>query len=78
MAASEAGELVMLKGGLVVPVPPLRLLWQLEERGLTVSRDGDYLLVQPHQQLTLEDCAQIRRWKPQLLALVEYRPAGAM
>jgi hypothetical protein len=59
---------------LTVPVEVLRLLWSLEERGLRLSQNGDLLTVEPRSRLTPDDCEQIRRWKPHLLALISYTP----
>lgn len=63
---------VSLRGGLVVPVDPYMLLFELEDAGFSLSRDGDVLVVRPHQRLTPELCARIRRWKHHLLALLAY------
>lgn len=67
-------DLVMLRGGLTVPVAPVRLLLELEGRGFTLRQDGAALVVQPAEQLTAEDCTRIRRWKPHLLVLLAYTP----
>ena len=61
-------------GGLTCPVESLRLLWDLEARGFTLTRDGDALVVQPHERLTRLDYEAIRRWKAHLLALIAYSP----
>jgi hypothetical protein len=76
MANSEHHDrYVQLRGGLVLPVEPYLLALQLEERGFAMRRlDNDVLSVQPHDQLTREDCANIRRWKLHLLAVVDYAP----
>jgi hypothetical protein len=67
-------RLVLLAGGLALPVEPILLALELEQRGLQLSREGaDTLVVQPHQDLTTEDRERIRRWKHHLLALVDYR-----
>jgi hypothetical protein len=65
---------VLLRGGLAVPVAPVVLLFALEQRGLSVSREGDYLVVRPKGRLTDEDRRQLARWKAHLLALIDYRP----
>ncbi len=70
--ASE--RFVCLRGGLCVPVTPIELLLDLESRGLTLSRDGDDLLISPPGRLTDDDRTALRRWKPHLLALVDYEP----
>jgi hypothetical protein len=72
MTAPGSDRYVLLKGGLAVPIEPLRLLWDLEERGYRVCQDGEDLLVHPGRTLTDEDRASIRRWKSHLLALVAY------
>jgi hypothetical protein len=59
--SSSNPPLVVLKNGLTVPVDAVRLLWQLEDRGLYVRRDGDGLAVGPRQHLTDADRAAIRR-----------------
>ena len=46
----------------------------LEARGLTVSREGDDLLISPPGRLTDDDRSALRRWKSHLLALVSYQP----
>ena len=69
-----ASELIALKDGPTVPAAPLRLLLDLEARGFVLSMDNDTLVVQPHGQLTPEDCAAIRRWKWHLLMLLDYTP----
>jgi hypothetical protein len=66
-------ELVSLRGGLTVPAEPLLLIFELERRGFTLETEGeDTLIVQPHDRLTREDCARIRRWKFHILSLVAY------
>jgi hypothetical protein len=69
----------MLAGGLTVPVETIMLALNLEERGFELRRDGeDTLVIQPHQQLTTDDCRQIRRWKRHLLALLDYLESPAV
>ena len=55
MSMAIASESVVLKGGFVVSIDALRLLWALEERGLNVKRDGEGLVVGPRGLLTDED-----------------------
>jgi hypothetical protein len=63
-----------LRGGLTVPIEPLILIFELQERGFVLTpEDTDTLVVQPHHRLTAEDCAAICRWKLHILALLEYR-----
>ena len=72
---SESERLVQLQGGLVVPVEPLLLLLELEQRGFRLEREGDdTLVVRPYDRLTRVDCDRIRRWKSHLLALIAYTP----
>ena len=63
MTALDSDRFVLLKGGLAVPIEPLRLLWDLEERGYTVQQDGNDLLIQPGRTLTEDERAAIRRWR---------------
>ena len=71
-AASET--FVALKGGLTVPVAPLLLVFQLQERGFTLSQEGDVLVIRPRRLLTDADCQAITRWKHHILALLAYEP----
>jgi hypothetical protein len=69
------GRYVQLKNGPVLPVEPILLALELEGRGFQMHRQGgDVLSVQPHKQLTADDCARIRQWKLHLLAIVDYSP----
>lgn len=66
-------EYVTLKGGLVLPLPALRLFWSLEDRGfhLTVDADQTFVLT-PTERLTDADRAGIYRWWRHLAAIVSY------
>ena len=74
MANSDgAAKYVVLRGGLTLPVEPILLALELEERGFTLTRmDDNVLSVQPHQRLTPDDRGRIRQWKHHLLAVVDY------
>ena len=72
LTASEV-ETVMLKGGVSVPLPALQLLWNLENRGLTVKLDDTgALLVGPRGRLTPRDRGAIQRNRDTLARLVTY------
>ena len=74
--ASEriASPLVVLKGGLTVPLEALQLAWALEDRGATLAVDGDDLVVEgPRGLLTSEDRIAIRRWRRHLKVIASYR-----
>jgi hypothetical protein len=76
MASSDIYERYVILPGLCLPVEPVELGLELERRGFTLRREGeDTLSVQPHQQLTREDCRRIRQWKQHLLAIVDYAAA---
>ena len=75
---SVSKEFVSLRGGLTVPAEPFRLLFSLLDRGFSLTPDQDALVVRPAQRLTVEDHAQITRWKPHLLALLAYEPPEMM
>lgn len=70
LTASESAGLVVLHGGLAVPLAALRVLWSLEDRGLIVRLDGDGLLVGPRGKLTDADRAGIRQHRDDLRQLV--------
>ena len=62
--------------GVAMPVEAVRLALALEDRGLRLRREGEMLKVydpkQPTPALSESDVAAIRRWKPNLLVLVDY------
>lgn len=70
----NASDFVTLRDGCTLPMAAVELAWSLENRGLHLAIDGagDVLSVGPGDRLTDTDRAQIRRWKPHLLALVRY------
>jgi len=63
---------VSLSAGLVIPIEPYLLVFELENEGFSLRRDGDVLVVSPSQKLTPDLCARIRRWKFHVLALLDY------
>ncbi len=68
-------ELLTLKGGLVVSVDALRILWDLEDRGFDITLgDGRRykVLVGPSDRLTVADKAAIHRHRDALADLVRY------
>lgn len=74
-ATTMAPELVTLRGGLVVSVDALRVLWDLEDRGFDVKLgDGRRykVLVGPSGRLTVEDKAAIHTHRDALAELVRY------
>ena len=74
-ANTTASELVTLKGGLVVSVDALRMLWDLEGRGFDVKLgDGRRfkVLVGPFDRLTPADKAAIHTHRDALAELVGY------
>ena len=66
----NGSELVMLKTGLVVPMPAVLLALDLEHRGCRLEVDDDALVVSPRDLLNDDDRAQIRRWRVHLKAIV--------
>lgn len=73
MTTMSVTETVILRGGLSVPLPALRLLWDLEERGFHVRKAEDgALLVSPRSQLTPDDDQAIRTYKDEIKLLVAY------
>ena len=72
---TSAPEFVTLKGGVVVSVDALRMLWDLEDRGFGVKLgDGRRfkVLVAPVEGLTATDKAAILRHRDALAELVRY------
>ena len=66
-------ELVSLKGGLVVPVPALRLALDLEGRGFRMGLDEHrQFVIEPTSTLTEADLVAIARWRLHLGAIVTY------
>jgi hypothetical protein len=63
---------VTLTGGLTVPLLALQVLWGLENRGVSLTVDGDSLIVNPRQLITDVDRVAIRQLKRHLIALVGY------
>ena len=72
MATPIASEPVTLKGGFVVTLTAVELLWRLEARGLNLEREGDQLAVGPRQLLTDADRRGIRDHRDELLLLIDY------
>lgn len=70
----SASEFVVLRGGLTVRVEVVRLLLRLEALGVTLEIDGPDILIHAHhaQRVTDEDRAVLRRFKPQVLALINH------
>ena len=74
-ATTTAPDLVTFKGGLVVSLDALRVLWDLEHRGFDVKLgDGRRykVLVGPSDRLTPEDKAAIHMHRDALAELVRY------
>lgn len=78
MQTASEPRLVLLAGGLCVPLPPLALLLELESRGFALSRDGADILVRPFSKLSDDDKKQLKLWKQHVLALLDYVPPEAL
>ncbi|MCC7242405.1 MAG: hypothetical protein IT180_10820 [Acidobacteria bacterium] len=65
-------RLVVLKGGVSVPLDAYLLLLSLEARGIATWREGDRVLLEPADRLTADDDRALRTWKPHLLTLLAY------
>ncbi len=64
---------VTLRGGLTLPLPALRLVWDLEERGFDISLDASgQPVVEPAAVLTDRDRAALHRWRRHVAALIRY------
>ena len=69
---SAVSERVTLTGGLTVSADALRVLWDLEDRGVELWLDGDTLCVRPVSALTAADDDAINEHRDELRALVAY------
>lgn len=64
-------DFVHLRSGLVLPLAPVALAFNLEGRGFRLSAEGtETLLVRPGAALTDDDRVAVRRWKFFLLAML--------
>lgn len=69
----SGSDLVVLRGGLAVPLSALRLVWMLEDRGCHLVLDADDVLrVGPGELLSDDDRHAIRRWRSYVVAIVRY------
>lgn len=68
----SASSFVVLRGGLALPIEPVRLLLDLEAAGFQLSRDGDDILVRPFSRLQADDVRALKLWKAHVLALLDY------
>ena len=76
-------EIVSLKpgsnGGLDVPLEPIEVLWALLHRDLKLTVDGETLRIScadgSRPEFTEVERAAIVKWKPHLVALVNYVPS---
>ena len=63
-----------MRDGPTLPLPPLQLAWNLEDRGFTFRLDAcQQVVVEPTDQLTDEDRAAVVRWRRHLGAIAGYR-----
>ena len=68
-------EYLMLRDGLALPLPALRLMWNLEERGFgfDISLDtSEQVIVEPAAVLTERDRVALYRWRRHVAAIVNY------
>jgi hypothetical protein len=63
-------DFVTLRNGSVVPVPVLRRLWALEERGVRFRFDDDEVFVGPSRLLGDGDRAFLREHRALVLSLL--------
>jgi hypothetical protein len=68
--STSSPAFVVLSHGWTVPIAAVRLLLELEDRGLDVRRDGDGLAIGPRDRLTKEDRDAIKRHRDALRLLV--------
>lgn len=68
----SAESFVILRSGLAVRVEAVRLLIDLESRGVQLERDGCDILLRAPANVTDEDRAGLRRFKVHVLALIDH------
>jgi hypothetical protein len=66
----SGSDFVVLRSGLIVAAPAVRLALDLESRGLTLGLDGESLTVGPKHRISDEDRQAIRTWRWHLRAIV--------
>jgi hypothetical protein len=69
---SPCGRFAHLPGGLCLPVEAIMVAMAIESAGFRMKRDGEDILVSPASRLTAEHRAELKRWKPFILALLDY------
>jgi len=69
----NSSDFVVLWDGPTLPRAAVELALDLERRGLHLrGEEGDVLFVGPRDRLNDDDRISLRRWKPHLLALLNY------
>jgi hypothetical protein len=78
MNASSVHFLLDADGCLTLPVntAAVYLVLRLNDRGITVTVDGNDLVVTPRALLTDADRADLRRLKPHVRHVLAYTPPG--
>ena len=71
MNGSEA-EVVVVAGGLSIPLRAFRVAWALEARGFSFREDRGDLVVRPRHCLTDADRTSIRQCRDELLLLARH------
>ena len=74
---TRSERFVTLPGGPTLPVEPIILVLDLEARGLSLTRDGDLIVVRPSGRLSDDEKAALRRWKAHVLAFIDHVAEGA-
>ena len=69
-------ELVLLTGGLAVPRPAWQVLQDLEARGCSISLHADTILVTPASGLHPGDRQVIQRYRPAVIAIINFVAAA--
>jgi hypothetical protein len=65
-------ELVVLRGGLRVPLVALKLAWQLEDAGVTLYIQGDDLFARPAARVPAALVPRLRQHRDALKAIARY------
>jgi hypothetical protein len=75
---STCGRYVLLPSGLALPVEPILIVGELENRGFKLTGEGDDILITPFSKLTNDDKQRLKTWKRHILALLSYESREAV
>lgn len=72
MESKSNDRLVMLQGGLCVPLAAVTAALNIERAGHHLRLAGEGLFLEPHGDVDPHDLAELRKWKPHVKLLFAY------